>query len=196
MGIADLQAVVALGLRIQNGRTGSVTAGHLLVTSRSLRPHLCLAYMPKTEVVAGDENVANCDGCAASLNAMPRRSKSNPPHKFVLEALASLNPEVRRMFSGFAVYIGDRLVLMLRDHSKYPKDNGIWLVLSEGIDPADASLRRDFPSIRAIQMLGNKISHWLLIPSDGADFEREALDACDLIQDRDPRLGRIPQSRR
>jgi hypothetical protein len=152
--------------------------------------------MPKTEVVAEDEDVANCDGCAASLNAMPRHSKSNPPHKFVLEALASLDPEVRRMFSGFAVYIGDRLVLMLRDHSKYPKDNGIWLVLSEGIDPADASLRRDFPSIRAIQMLGNKISHWLLIPSDGADFEREALDVCNLIQDRDPRLGRIPQSRR
>jgi hypothetical protein len=148
------------------------------------------------EVVAGDENVADCDRCAASLNAMPRHSKSNPPHKFVLEALASLDPEVRRMFSGFAVYIGDRLVLMLRDHSKYPKDNGIWLVLSEGIDPADASLRRDFPSIRAIKMLGNKISHWLLIPSDGADFEREALDVCNLIQDRDPRLGRIPQSRR
>jgi len=114
------------------------------------------------------------------LKCMPRHSKSNPPHKFVLEALASLDPEVRRMFSGFAVYIGDRLVLMLRDHSKYPKDNGIWLVLSEGIDPADASLRRDFPSIRAIQMLGNKISHWLLIPSDGADFEREALDVCNL----------------
>ena len=196
MGIADLQAVAALGLRIQNEKTGSVTVGHLLVTNSSLRLHICLAYMPKTEVVAGDENVANCDRCAASLNAMPRHSKSNPPHKFVLEALAALDPEVRRMFSGFAVYIGDRLVLMLRDHSKYPKDNGIWLVLSEGIDPADASLRRDFPSIRAIQMLGNKISHWLLIPSDGADFEREALDVCNLIQDRDPRLGRIPQSRR
>jgi hypothetical protein len=127
---------------------------------------------------------------------MPRLSKSKPPHTFVLDALAPLNPEVRRMFSGFAVYIGDRLVLMLRDHIKYPKDNGIWLVLSEAIDPADASLRRDFPSIRAIQMLGNKISHWLLIPSDSADFEREALDACDLIRDRDPRFGRIPQSRR
>ena len=100
------------------------------------------------------------------------------------------------MFSGFAVYVGDRLVLMLRDHTKSPKDNGIWLVLAEGVDPADASLRRDFPSIRSIELLGNKISHWLLIPSDGADFETEALDACDLILSRDPRLGRIPQSRR
>lgn len=123
------------------------------------------------------------------------KPKLKPPHAFVLEALAPLNPEVRRMFSGFAVYIGDRLVLMLRDHTKHAEDNGIWLVLSEDVDPADTSLRRDFPSIRAIRMLGNKINHWLLIPSDSADFEKEALDACDLIRARDPRLGRIPQSR-
>jgi hypothetical protein len=129
---------------------------------------------------------------------MPRLAKPKPklPHAFVLEALAPLSPEVRRMFSGFAVYIGDRLLMMLRDHAKYPHDNGIWLVLSEGIDPADSSLRRDLPSLRSIQMLGNKISHWLLIPSDRVDFERVALHACDLILHHDPRLGRIPQSRR
>ena len=119
-----------------------------------------------------------------------------PPHLFVLEALAPLNPEVRRMFSGFAVYVGNRLLLMLRDHAKYPQDNGLWLVLSEGVDPADASLRQDLPSIRSIQMLGNKIGHWLLIPGDSADFEIAALHACDLILRRDPRFGRIPQSRR
>jgi hypothetical protein len=129
---------------------------------------------------------------------MPPLAKPKPklPHPFVLEALAPLRPEVRRMFSGFAVYIGNRLFMMLRDHAKYPHDNGIWLVLSEGIDPADASLRRDLPSLRSIQMLGNKISHWLLIPSDRADFETVALHACDLILHHDPRLGRIPQSRR
>ena len=124
------------------------------------------------------------------------KSKSKPPHLFVLEALAPLNPEVRRMFSGFAVYAGNRLLLMLRDHVKYPQDNGLWLVLSEGVDPADASLRQDLPSIRSIHMLGNKIGHWLLIPSDNADFEMTALRACDLILRHDPRFGRIPQSRR
>lgn len=127
---------------------------------------------------------------------MPRPSKPKPPHPFVLEALASLHPEVRRMFSGFAVYIGDRLVLMLRDNLKHPEDNGIWLVLSEDTDPTAASLRRDFPSIRPIGLLGGQITHWLLIPSDGADFETEALNACTLIQKRDPRIGRVPKSRR
>ena len=100
------------------------------------------------------------------------------------------------MFSGFAVYLGDRIVCMLREHTKSPRDNGVWLVLSEATDPADPDLRREFPSIRSIELLGNKIRHWLLIPSDGADFEAEALHACDLLLRRDPRLGRIPESRR
>jgi hypothetical protein len=145
-----------------------------------------------------DENLANHDWREASLIAMPRlpKPRSKIPHMFVLEALAPLSPEVRRMFSGFAVYVGDRLVLMLRDHIKSPKDNGIWLVLAEGVDPTDASLRREFPSLRSIELLGNKISHWLLIPGDSADFETAALHACDLILGRDRRLCRVPQSRR
>jgi hypothetical protein len=122
--------------------------------------------------------------------------KKRPPHQFVVEALAPLEPEVRRMFSGFSVYVGDRIVCMLRDHVKSRRDNGIWLVLAEGIDPADRALRREFPSLRKIELLGGAISHWLLIPSDGPDFEKEALHACDLLLRHDPRLGRIPKSRK
>jgi hypothetical protein len=129
---------------------------------------------------------------------MPRtaKPKQKPPHPFVLEALAPLNPEVRRMFSGFGVYVGDRIVCMLREHVKSPRDNGVWLVISENTSPADPKLRREFPSIRKIELLRNKIGHWLLIPSDGPDFETEALHACDLLLRHDPRLGRIPASRR
>jgi hypothetical protein len=100
------------------------------------------------------------------------------------------------MFSGFAVYLGDHIVCMLRDHPNSPRDNGIWLVLSECIDPEDPALKREFPSLRRIESLGNKIGHWLLIPSDSPGFEAEALHACDLLLRHDPRLGRIPKSRR
>ena len=85
---------------------------------------------------------------------------------------------------------------MLRDHAVSPRDNGVWLVLSEGTDPTDPWLLREFPSIRLIEQLRSKISHWLLIPSDSAGFESEALHACDLLLRRDKRLGRIPKSRR
>ena len=100
------------------------------------------------------------------------------------------------MFSGYGVYLGDRIVFMLRDHAKSPKDNGVWLVLSESVNPADAALRREFPSLRPIELLSGKISHWLVIPSDSPTFEEEALHACDRLLRHDPRFGRVPKSRR
>jgi hypothetical protein len=54
------------------------------------------------------------------------------------------------MFSGFAVYLGDKIVLMLRDSAKQPEDNGVWLVFSETANLADPGIRRDFPSLRLI----------------------------------------------
>jgi hypothetical protein len=98
--------------------------------------------------------------------------------------------------SGFSVYIGNRIVLMLRENVKSPRDNGVWLVLSDGTDPEDPKLKREFPSLRRIELLGNKIGHWLVIPSDGPNFESEALHACDLLLRHDPRIGRVPVSRR
>jgi hypothetical protein len=56
-------------------------------------------------------------GKAAPQSAKP---KTEPPHGFILDAIASLNPEVRRMFSGFAVYVKKQLVFMLRDSARSP----------------------------------------------------------------------------
>src|ERR1700722_10199530 len=126
----------------------------------------------------------------------PAKPKQKPPHAFVLEALMPLNPEVRRMFSGFAVYLADRIVCMLRDHPKSPQDNGVWLVLSESVNPTDAALRRELPSLRRIELLGQKISHWLLLPNESPAFEEEALYACNRLLQHDPRFGRVPKSRR
>jgi len=125
--------------------------------------------------------------------AMPKRR--SPPYPFILEALTPLEPEVRPMFSGFAVYVGDKIVLMLRDSAKHPEDNGVWLVFSESANLADPGIHRDFPSLRLIGLLGGKIAHWRLIPADGPTFESEALHACELLLKHDPRFGRVPQSR-
>jgi hypothetical protein len=59
----------------------------------------------------------------------PKRKSA--PYPFILEAPTPLEPEVRAMFSGFAVYFGEKILLMLRDSPKHPEDNGIWLVFSE-----------------------------------------------------------------
>jgi hypothetical protein len=124
-----------------------------------------------------------------------RPKRRSAPYPFILEALAPLEPEVRPMFSGFAVYVGEKIVLMLRDSLKQPKDNGLWLVFSDTANLADPGIRQDFPSLRLIDLLGGKIGHWRLIPADSSTFESEALHACELVLKHDPRLGRIPQSR-
>ncbi len=136
-----------------------------------------------------------CGRSMMGLDATPS-APTKPPHAFIVDALAPAHPEVRRLFSGFGIYIGDKIVLMLRDRPKFPEDNGVWIVLSESTDPTDKALRKEFPSLRKIGLLGGKIGHWLLIPSDGENFESEALRACELILRRDPRIGRVPVSRR
>jgi hypothetical protein len=123
----------------------------------------------------------------------PKRRSA--PFPFILDALSPLEPEVRPMFSGFAVYLGDKIVLMLRDSPKQTRDNGVWLVFSETADLADPGIRREFPSLRAIELLGGKIGHWRLIPADSPTFEPEALRACELLLKHDVRFGRVPQSR-
>ena len=138
-------------------------------------------------------------------SAMPSRpgiarlaiTKRKPaPYPFIVEALAALEPEVRPMFSGFSLYAGDKILLMLRDSAKQPEDNGVWLVFSETANLDDPAIRRDFPSLRLVGLLGGKIAHWRLIPADSPTFESEALHACDLLLKHDPRFGRVPQSRR
>lgn len=126
---------------------------------------------------------------------LAKSKRKSAPYPFILESLTPLAPEVRPMFSGFAVYVGDKIVLMLRDSPKHPEDNGIWLVFSETANLTDARIGRDFPSLRLIGLLGGKIAHWRLIPADSPTFEFEAQHACELLLKRDARFGRVPQSR-
>jgi len=115
------------------------------------------------------------------------------PHGFVLDALAALSPETRSMFGCLAVYVGDKIVLILRDKPEPAADNGVWLATTA---KHHESLRRDFPNMRSIQVLGKKVTGWQVLPVDTPDFEEAALRACELIAARDPRIGKVPASRR
>jgi hypothetical protein len=105
------------------------------------------------------------------------------PHQFVLDAIATLSPTTRPMFGCLAVYVADKIVLILRDKRDATADNGVWLATTaEHHD----SLRREFPNIRSIQVLGKGVTGWQVLPVDAADFEEAALWACELILARDP----------
>ncbi len=115
------------------------------------------------------------------------------PYEFVLDAIASLSPRTNPMFGCLAIYIGDKIALILRDKPSHSADNGVWLATTH--DHHD-SLRREFPSMRSIQLLGKKVTGWQVLPVDAPDFEESALHACDLVLAGDPRIGKIPTPRR
>ena len=80
------------------------------------------------------------------------------PHEFVLEALGAVSPWTRPMFGCTAIYVEDKIVLILRDKRKQSADNGVWLCTTA---EHHASLR-----------------------------------ACDFILAGDPRIGKVPGTRR
>jgi hypothetical protein len=126
----------------------------------------------------------------ALFAAKPRKAA---PHEFVLEALASLSPWTRPMFGCLAVYVGEKIVLILRDKPESTADNGVWLAT---VEEHHASLRREFPHMRSIRVLGKKVTGWQVLPVDAPDFEQTALRACELIAAGDSRIGKVPGARR
>lgn len=126
----------------------------------------------------------------AAFDLKPRRKI---PHEFVLEALSELSPRTNPMFGCLAVYVGVKIVLILRDKGDAKADNGVWLATTV---EHHESLRREFPAMRSIRVLGKELTGWQVLPVEAPDFEESALRACELIIQRDPRIGKIPKARR
>ena len=123
----------------------------------------------------------------------PIRQRKPVPHEFVLDALAAVQPRTNPMFGCLAVYVGEKIVLVLRDKRDGSADNGAWLATTH--DHHD-SLHAEFPSMRSIQVLGKKVTGWQVLPADDPDFEEAALRACELIVAGDLRIGKVPTSKR
>jgi hypothetical protein len=114
------------------------------------------------------------------------------PHAFVLDTISTLSPYTRPMFGCLAIYVKDKIVLILRDKPKSTADNGVWLATTQ---EHHQSLRREFPNMRSIQLLGKAVTGWQVLPADAPDFESAALRACELVLAGDPRIGKIPGAR-
>jgi len=139
------------------------------------------------------------------VDAMPKRRhttddthfaakpRNSVPYPFVLEAIDALTPETRPFFGCLGVYVGNKIVLILREKHDATGGDGVWLATTA---QHHESLRREFPNMRSIGLLGRDITHWQILPADAPDFEEAALRACELIVAGDPRIGKVPKSRR
>lgn len=97
------------------------------------------------------------------------------------------------MFGCLAVYVGDKIVFVLRDKPGATADNGMWLATTR---EHHESLHTEFPNMRSIQVLGKEVTGWQLLPANAPDFEEAAFRACELIMAKDPRIGKVPKPRR
>lgn len=125
--------------------------------------------------------------------AFPAKPRKPVPHAFVLDALAPASPWTRPLFGCVAVYVEDKIVFALRDKTTYPRDNGVWIATTT---EHHASLRKEFPNMRSIGLLGKEVTGWQLLPIDASDFEESVTRACELICAGDMRIGKIPGAKK
>jgi len=97
------------------------------------------------------------------------------PHEFVLDALAPLSPVTRPMFGCLAVYVEEKIVLILRDKARAPGDNGVWIATTA---EHHETLRRELPLMQSILVLGKATTGWQVLPADAPDFEDVPRRAC------------------
>jgi len=119
--------------------------------------------------------------------------KKEIPFTFVLEELAELGLEIKPMFGCHAIYVGDKIVLILREKESETYDNGLWVAT---FAEHHASLRADFSALRHIRMFGPGPTGWQNLPVSHPEFEDQALALCAAIKSGDVRIGKIPASRK
>lgn len=125
---------------------------------------------------------------------MPTPKPKKPiPYVFVLEELAELEPYTKPMFGCTAVYVGEKIVVILRRREDFPDDNGIWLATAP---EHHASLQAELPSMRSLRLFGPGPTGWQNIPEESSTFEEEAFRVCALVRKGDPRIGKVPARKR
>jgi hypothetical protein len=67
---------------------------------------------------------------ALDANLLPKQRKPIP-QAFVLDAISTLSPYTRPMFGCLAIYVKDKIVLILRDKPKSTADKGVWLATTQ-----------------------------------------------------------------
>jgi hypothetical protein len=117
------------------------------------------------------------------------------PFDFVFEYLEPLPYVVRQFFGCHAIYLGEKIMLILRDKKDLLDINGVWIATSH---ESHESLKKIFPSMRSISIFssGGKESAWQMIPADADDFESSVLELCQLVRRRDDRIGRVPKKKK
>jgi hypothetical protein len=116
------------------------------------------------------------------------------PFPFITDLLFPLNIIVKPMFGCHAIYVKEKIMLILRDREDHEDANGVWIATSKEHHP---SLKKEFPSMHSVFILSNGKgeTEWQMIHVDDDNFESYAMRLCELVLKRDERIGRIPKKK-
>lgn len=120
------------------------------------------------------------------------KSKKRPPFDFILEELADVITDIKPMFGAFGLYRQHQILMILRQRGKNDKADGIWVAIEDG---HRESLRQSIPELRDLELFGEGPTHWQVLGDDLENFEEVAIQICEMIKNRDIRIGRTPKAR-
>lgn len=143
----------------------------------------------------------------STKKAAAPKVKKEPAFAFILDEIMSSKIggqiTVKPMFGAHAIYRADQILFILRrkDDPATARDNGMWVV-SSGVD--QEGLMAEFKALRAIEMFGDMYGHskkggigsWINLPEEAPTFESDAISLVELATRFDPRLGKIPGSKK
>ena len=114
------------------------------------------------------------------------------PFEFVLDYLLPLEITVKPMFGFYSIYVGKKIILVLRQQKTHPEVNGVWIATQKEYHK---SLKKELPSLCSVSIYTKGLSEteWQMLPADANDFETSVIKVCKLIVHGDPRIGRLPK---
>jgi len=115
------------------------------------------------------------------------------PFEFVLDELSALDLHTRPMFGCTAVYIGSKIVLVLRKKEKMDADTGIWVCIP---DEHVAVMKERFGMLRGVSFFEDPDSAWQVLHETDPAFEETALQFCSMIKKGTPLIGRVPKQKK
>lgn len=119
--------------------------------------------------------------------------KKQLPYDFVLEELTGTDYYTKPMFGCTAIYVGHKIMLILRKKEKMDDDTGIWICIP---DEFTEEVKAEFPQLRGVSFFSDENSAWQCLHETNEDFEPLALQFCKMIKKGDPRIGRIPKPKK
>jgi hypothetical protein len=112
------------------------------------------------------------------------------PFDFVFDYLPT-GIIVKKMFGMHYIYLGKRIMIILRRSNNQPELNGVWVATGK---EHHESLKDKIPELGNF-FINNDERHgnWLFLQDTAEDFEGAAIKVCELITHGDPRIGRLTE---